>query len=325
MFNSLKKYWKVLAWTCFPFFYFFNDNLEDFESFFKIFNKVTMFFIVMISIILLSNIRNLKSYAISIIFYCISYMLALYISIKLTIVILVSYVGVENLNTNITYDFMLSLCFIIFTLVIALHNSKIIDLSIKDNVYTYINSDQYRTSVHEVGHLICYGLLRKIPSINVKIIDTKNCFFIREYLGYVEVSDDIVSSKTKSLLEWEMVMLLAGKELENYIMGDSGSGSKGDFNKWNRIAHEYLSLGFGEIYYDKPKNNNERKLNHITLSNLKREQERKLSIFFQHNDKEIRNIVDILYKEKKLNDVQVRKILDSKIKETNDIKKIEYI
>lgn len=323
MFNPLKKYWKGLAWFCFPFFYFFNYKLEDFEIFFKVFDKVIMFSIVMISIIMLSNIRNLKSYSISIIFYFVSCVFTLYIFIKLISFIIVIYIGIENLHKSITYDFILSLFLIIFTLAIALHNNKIIDLSIKDNVYTYINSDQYRTSVHEAGHLICYGLFKKIPSINVKVIDTKNCFFIREYLGYVEVSDDIVSVKTKSFLEWEMKMLLAGKELENYILGDSGSGSKGDFNKWNKIAHEYLELGFGEIYYDKPKDDNERKLNHITLSNLKRKQERELYIFFQYNDKEIKNIVDILYKEKKLNNNQVRKILDNKIKETDDIKKIE--
>lgn len=324
MFNLLKKYWKGLAWLCFPFFYFFNYKLEDFEIFFKVFDKVAMFCIVMISIIMLSNIRNLKSYAISIIFYFVSCVFTLYICIKLISFIIVSYIGIENLNKSMTYDFILSLFLIIFTLAIALHNNKIIDLSIKDNVYTYINSDQYRTSVHEAGHLICYGLFKKIPSINVKIIDTKNCFFIREYLGYVEVSDDIViEAKTKSFLEWEMRMLLAGKELENYILGDSGSGSKGDFNKWHKIAHEYLSLGFGEIYYDKPKNDNERKLNHMTLSKLKRKQEKNLAVFFEYNNKEIKNIIDILYKEKKLSNAQIKNLLDKKIKETSDIKIVE--
>lgn len=325
MLNIFKKYWKVLAWICFPFFYLFNeyDSLIPIENFFNIFNKVVVFSIVMLSFIILSNIRYLKSYAVSTIFSFISYILTLYIIMKIIIFINENYISFKITQEYFFYNLLLSIFLILLVLAITLHNNKFIDLTIKDNVHFYINSDQYRTTVHEVGHLICYGLLKKLPPIKVKIIDTKNCFLVREYLGYVEVSDDCEIQKTKSLLEWEMIMLLSGKELERYIMGDSGSGSKGDFKKWQKVAHEYLNLGFGEIYYDKPNNDDERKLNHMTLSKLKRKQEKNLAVFFEYNNKEIKNIIDILYKEKKLSNAQIKNLLDKKIKETSDIKIVE--
>lgn len=317
MSKSLKKYWKVTALISFPFFYFFNNDLEYFNFFLKIFNKVILFSIVMVSIIMIANIRNLKSYAISVILYFVSCIFVLYIFIKLILFVLMACVDINVLITyrHVSYDLILSICLVIFTLMIALHQSKFIDLNIKDNVYEYINSDQYRTAVHETGHLVFYGLLKDMPLINVKIIDTKNCFFIKEYLGYVEISDEYLNPKTKSSLEWEMLMLLAGKELESYILKDSGSGSKGDFKKWKKVAHEYLNLGFGEIYYDSPNDDNERALNHITLSNLKKEQERKLYSFFEYNHKEILHIIKVLNEEKSLNSEKIKNLLNGRIKE----------
>lgn len=325
MIKLFKNNWKVLVWIAFPFFYFLNNKLGYIENFFNMFNKVIIFSTVIFSFVMLSNIRQLKSYSISIIFSFLSHILTLYIIIKIIIIINENYIYLQIEPEYIIYNVILSIFLILFTLLIALHNHNFIDLNIRDNVYTYINSDQYRTTVHEVGHLVCYGLLKNSPSIKVKIIDTKNSFFVKEYLGYVERSEDFEPQRNKALLEWEMMMLLSGKELEKFIIGDSGPGSKGDFKKWKNIASEYLSLGFGEIYYDNPINSYEKELNHITLSNLKREQEKNILVFFEYNHQKIKNIIDVLYESKELNDIQIKEIFDEGIKETLKIKKIEYI
>lgn len=152
----------------------------------------------MFSIIFLSHIRTFKSYSLSIIFYFISYLSKGYIIFKSLLLICLKYSILKYNDAEIFFNVLIACTFVIFILVLSLYKSNFIDLSIKDNAYDYINSDQYRTTVHEVGHLICYRLLSNRPKIKVKIVDTKSVFFIKNYLGYVEKEEDIIPLRTKS-------------------------------------------------------------------------------------------------------------------------------
>lgn len=313
----------IISFFLLPFFIY-NFNNGPFEGSFSTIHKIMIVSIVMFSIIFLSHIRTFKSYSLSIILYFISYLSKGYIIFKSLLLICLKYSILKYNDVEIFFNVLIACTFVIFILVLSLYKSNFIDLSIKDNAYDYINSDQYRTTVHEVGHLICYRLLSNRPKIKVKIVDTKSVFFIKNYLGYVEKEEDIIPLRTKSILEWEMKMLLAGKELELFILGDAGSGARSDFKKWNDVAKEYLSLGFGDVFYDNPKNDNERKINHITLSELKKKHENSLKEFFDANKNFIEKIIEVVYIKKELNVLEVNELFNDNINQTASMKVVNY-
>lgn len=313
----------IISFFLLPFFIY-NFNNGPFEGLFSIIHKIMIVSIVMFSIIFLSHIRTFKSYSLSIIFSFISYLSKGYIIFKILLLICLKYFILNYDDVEILFNVLTACMFIVFILVLSLYKSKFMDFNINDNTYDYINSDQYRTTVHEVGHLICYRILSNRPKIKVKILDTQSGFFIKNYLGYVEREEDVIPLRTKSMMEWEMKMLLAGKELEIFILGDAGSGAKGDFKKWNNIAKEYLCLGFGNIFYDTPKNDNERRINHITLSELKKEHENSLREFFDANKNYIEKIIEVVYAKKELNVFEVNELFNNTINQTASMKFVNY-
>ena len=323
MIKKLNIYWKSIFCFIFPFFVFNYDN-SPFGDLFHILDRIILLSIVIFSVVFLSHMRTFKSYSLSTIFSFISYISVGYIILKTILLISYKYIQLENNAINIISNIIFSLLFVAIFITITLYKTNFLDISIKDNTYDYIHSDQYRTTVHEAGHLICYKLLINRPNIKVNIIDTRTSFFIKDYLGYVEREDDDSTLKNKDLLEWEMKMLLAGKELELFILGDSGYGAKGDFKRWNKVAHEYLSLGFGSVFYNKPKDDNERKINHIALSALKESQEKSLQVFFELNNEYIKKIIEKLYIEKQLDNDTINEIFEVNINETDDMKLISY-
>lgn len=285
--------------------------------FLSISKKIFYLFIIISLIIMLSNISKIKSKIIGIFFDLISILLFSY-----EILYFCFNYFTKNNNYLTLSAITLSIIFIIFSCLYVLQKQEIIDMSIKNNIYYYDNPHEYRTVVHEVGHLLCYGLIKNIPDLKVKIVDTKKTFFVKSYFGYVE-HEDFKDDDTKLFMEWEMRMLLAGKEMEKFIFNDIGMGSSSDYQRWNFIANKYLELGFGNPFYINPKNKNQLEINYFALDNLKKQMENEICIFFFNNTDIIDDLIVLLNKNKILINKDIYNYLN-KVIPTSSMIKIDH-
>jgi len=323
MIKYLKENAKMIPWLMLiPAWYLKDQGSPIFSMFLSVYEKMSVLFLAMLLMLLLSNINTLKSKAINIFSDTATITAGLY---EVFVFSEALFNNVYRNNAN-AYLLMISImsCILLITIImyIALHINEMTDLSISNNSLSFSSEDEKRTIIHEAGHLIFYGLLNNFPEIKVEIVDNRRAFFIKDYLGYVEHSE-FVDSRTKDNLEWEMKMILGGKQMEEYILGVTSVGASEDMQSWNKLAIEYLEEGFGDFYYHNAISEEEIKSNNLTLSRLKRYQEEQVIDFFIANDSAVKEIISLIEKQRVLHNKDIEKHL-TQVESTFNSPKISY-
>lgn len=323
MIKYLKENAKLIPWLMFiPAWYLKDQGVPVFGIFLNIYEKMSVLFLAMLLMLLLSNINTLKSKAINI------FSDAATITAGIYEIFVFSEAVFNNVyrNNSEAYLLMISVmsCVLLITIImyISLHINEMTDLSITNNGLSFSNADEKRTVVHEAGHLIFYGLLNNVPEIKVEIVDNRRAFFIKDYLGYVEHSN-FSDVRTKENMEWEMKMILGGKQLEEYVLGITSVGASDDMESWNKLAIKYLEEGFGDFYYHDAKNEEEITSNNLTLSRLKRYQEDQVIDFFTANDSAVKSIVSLIENQRVLHNKDIEQHL-TQVESTFHSPKISY-
>ena len=156
--------------------------------------------------------------------------------------------------------------------------------------------DFRHASVHESGHALVLAAFAKYP-LQIEIIlhnrldDNGNLGFLK-----YKVDEGILFEKTYA--EWDMLSLLAGKQGETALIGETAHGSYKDLDKWLRRAKKYLSEHYRGIYYNDPASDYEDKRNEIMLEELKAEQIGMLNLMFEMNIDVLKEISEKLFLKK---------------------------
>lgn len=138
------------------------------------------------------------------------------------------------------------------------------------------------TAVHEVGHLLPYAMLACRPSnLAAHVHDAATAFEIG-FRGRV-THESFEGDATAELLNWQMLVMLAGNLAEDVVFGSKGDGAIGDTASWMENARHYLACGFGGPYFNSGTDDAEVAINRAELRALREQQTRDLTEFLRVN------------------------------------------
>ncbi len=103
-----------------------------------------------------------------------------------------------------------------------------------------------RVCIHEAGHALCYGLTEGIPEDAAVGIDTDSFNVVSGVVTLPQPRD--LTSVTRPLLEWHMLMLLAGSAAERHFLGQESICGAGDQDVFAKTAAQYMLAGYGEVF-----------------------------------------------------------------------------
>ena len=126
---------------------------------------------------------------------------------------------------------------------------------------------RWRVCLHEAGHAICYGLTEGIPDDASIGIDTDAFSMVAGVVTLPQPRD--LTSITRSLLEWQLLMLMAGGAAERHFLGEESICGSGDQEAFSRTAAQYLLAGYGEIFTMEPKDATELEANRNAILRLR--------------------------------------------------------
>lgn len=137
------------------------------------------------------------------------------------------------------------------------------------------------TATHEAGHAMLYAALGKLPvdvkvSVNLQADDAG-------ILGFVTAPESHHRLEEKCYAEWYMLVFLAGKVGEEFVLGESTLGAGNDHMRWLGIAQAYLANHYRGVFYMVPQNRLELEQNELKLEALQTEQRKMLNQFFEAN------------------------------------------
>lgn len=138
-------------------------------------------------------------------------------------------------------------------------------------------------AAHEAAHALVYAALGKLPvGLEVTVLEHVGR---NGLLGFVSGIKQDHQLLTRQFVEWQMLVLLAGKYGEVVAFGEVTIGGGDDQMRWARMATQYLSNHVKGLFYNDPQTDAERKHNAEKLEFLRVEQEEILRTFFEMNVK----------------------------------------
>ena len=171
--------------------------------------------------------------------------------------------------------------------------------TISGNANRLSNKDAQISAAHEIGHLMIYATLSKLPDLTVEIGKD----LTRGRAGFV--NSDLVLLKTESTTQWDMLVCLAGKAGEKFLHGEVSLGSIGDYKSWEDSAKRFLHTHANGMYFATPENDKEIEWNTKKLEELEKNQLEILDNFFQLNTIQFKNLYNLLLDKKKLTKKEV--------------------
>lgn len=110
----------------------------------------------------------------------------------------------------------------------------------------FTDEGRWRICIHEAGHALCYGLGDGIPDDASVGVDTDSFNLVAGVVTLPQPRD--ISAISRSLLEWQLLMLMAGGAAERHFFGEESICGVGDQEAFAKTAAQYLLAGYGEIY-----------------------------------------------------------------------------
>lgn len=143
----------------------------------------------------------------------------------------------------------------------------------------------FRTAVHEAGHALFLGLLPSIgEECRVLIWSPATASKMKAHLdGCVSLTlpGHVVANELGLLLRMRMV--LAGMLAERLVFGSATLGAASDLQAWSKMAHDYLSNGFGGLFVPQPSSEDHRQMNLELMRQLHHDQEKAVQQFLLSN------------------------------------------
>ena len=141
--------------------------------------------------------------------------------------------------------------------------------------------DRETAVVHEASHALVFAALHTLPErLEVNLFDQ---FTPTGALGNMHWSGTGDRLPDNDYMEWDMLVVLAGRAGEIAATGTSTSGSGKDHADWLRHAQRYLGTHTRGIYYNEPTTDYQERHNHDMCQALQREQYELLAAFFSLN------------------------------------------
>jgi len=153
-------------------------------------------------------------------------------------------------------------------------------------------------AAHEAGHALVYAALAYLPN-DVKININKE-YEYDGVIGYVTGVKCRNTLLSEGFAEWSMMTLLAGRQSENFLMGEMSIGSKTDLTKWTRLAQMYLAGHVQGVYYVEPHNEYELKSNNEKINELQLKQIKLLQELFVANKVILKEMTSELIEKKSM-------------------------
>jgi len=122
-------------------------------------------------------------------------------------------------------------------------------------------------SIHEAGHALCYGLTEAVPVDAYAYVDSDNFSLISGAVSIPIPRDP--TEVTRPLMEWHMLMTMAGIAAEEVIIGTSTMIGSGDIEAFTKLAGTYLVAGHGECYDMNAKSEGEIAANRAAIVRLR--------------------------------------------------------
>lgn len=152
--------------------------------------------------------------------------------------------------------------------------------------------------VHEAGHVLIFAALDKLP-VNLSV-SIKQQHDMESWLGRVTYGEILDRLDFQETLYWHMLLCLAGQEAERHTFSSLSAGSSSDYEKWHRLAKEYLSNHYRGIYYINTEDPWEAEHNTTAVRNLLSEQRKLLTTFFACNTAMLAKIAHQLGQQQRL-------------------------
>lgn len=153
--------------------------------------------------------------------------------------------------------------------------------------------DRRYTAAHEAGHALVYAALGRLPpDAKIVINDHPNS----DSRGYVRATVLDGRPLDRVMIEWNMLVLLAGKIGEIAIHGLSTLGSERDHQQWLWYARTYLCNHYQGVFFNEPKDSLEQASNVAKLDALQAKQTALLNTFFEMNAEVHQQLTDELLK-----------------------------
>lgn len=147
-------------------------------------------------------------------------------------------------------------------------------------------------AAHEAGHIILYaGLGALPPETEVRVLDQSSITGAR---GYVSAMPSCPDAPERTTAEWQMLVYLAGREAESYLLGAENLGSGEDHASWLSAATRYLACFNRGVFYQPPKSQLEQESNNLKLEALRLEQIEQIRAFFALNESILSQIASTL-------------------------------
>ncbi|MEZ8028329.1 hypothetical protein [Enterovibrio norvegicus] len=141
--------------------------------------------------------------------------------------------------------------------------------------------DCHYAAAHETGHALMYAALGRLPEhFDVAIEKHTN----NGTLGHVSGFDLGHQLEEKTMVEWQMMLLLAGQCGESFACDSMTTGSISDHKRWHTLATQYLSNNFeGNYFSPAPAGILELQNNESKIAALKQHQCCVIMEFFEEN------------------------------------------
>lgn len=154
------------------------------------------------------------------------------------------------------------------------------------------------TAAHEAGHAMLYAAVDELPK------DLKVCVNLQAddegVLGFVTAFELHHRLDEKGYAEWYMLVFLAGRAGEEFLLGESTLGAGSDHMRWVGIARAYLANHYRGVFYMAPQDRLELEQNEVKLELLQAEQRGMLKQFFEVNRNVYMELTEALLNKRKM-------------------------
>ena len=169
-----------------------------------------------------------------------------------------------------------------------------------------------RVCIHEAGHALCYGLCEGIPEDATVGIDPDASSLMMGVVTLPTPRDP--TEVSKSLLEWKMLILMAGVAAERHFLGEDSVCGSGDMAAMNNIASVYLLAGYGDVYIHDAKADEEVTANRAAIKRMRDKYSAKADSLIRLNSEQCEKLADHIDKVEYMGCEDIAQMVVSRVK-----------